>query len=372
MDIVALNNRLCDKWGIVIPEKRFEMEGRITRWLRQLTSDEVKNILLKLLENFEYYNDARVGRQLKYLYEQRLLNRYASDKDLFDDSRFFPITKDHRKTSSHEMYYGKFVGMLSKHVCLDNVMSYLKKQQKYIPDFEVLIDDYAKVQKEIEALIKLIKIQPEVAKDISKRVKKQEKILFGINRKIDEAQEGFDLLQVDNYIFVDDMIGTGETMEKFLMKFMSNFPKTELRSIGDVQIYLFVLEACEHGVDRLVSFCEENRLKLNIISEKENYHPKAFKPNYLFSQKESAANQAVIHDYEKISIRSRYPLGYEQSEALMAFYHNTPNNTISSFWHESSHWQALFPRNKHHKPNSKQKKNAALHLALERKGYFRK
>ncbi|WP_425464339.1 phosphoribosyltransferase-like protein [Paenibacillus anaericanus] len=80
------------------------MEERIARWLMQMPSDEVKNILLHLLEHFEYYSEARVGGQLKYLYEQRLLNHYASNKELFDDSRFFPITKDNRKTSSHEMY----------------------------------------------------------------------------------------------------------------------------------------------------------------------------------------------------------------------------------------------------------------------------
>lgn len=371
MDIVALNNRLCDKWGILNPQKRTEMENRIARWLMQMTSDEVKNILLHLLEHFEYYNEARVGRQLKCLYEQRLLNHYASNEELFDDSRFFPITKDNRKTSSHEMYYGKFVGMLSKHVCLDNAVLYLKRQGKRVPDFETLIEEYGKVQNEIDALRESIKDKPEVSKDIIKRIVKQEKRLFGAKRKIDEAQEDFDLLQVNNYIFVDDMIGTGETMEKFLIKFMDHFPKTELRSIEDVHIYLIVLEACEHGVDRLILFCEKNRLQLTIISENENYQPKAFKPNYLFSEAESAARQAVIHDFEKRSIRSSYPLGYEQSEALMAFYHNTPNNTLSSFWHESSQWHALFPRNKHHKPNSKQKKNAAMHLALERKGYYR-
>ncbi|RUT46312.1 hypothetical protein EJP82_12615 [Paenibacillus anaericanus] len=90
---------------------------------------------------------------------------------------------------------------------------------------------------------------------------KQEKRLLGVKRKSYEVQEDFDLLQVNNYIFVDDMIGTGETMEKFLIKFMDHFPKTKLRSIEDVHIYLFVLEACEHGVDRLISFCEKNGMK---------------------------------------------------------------------------------------------------------------
>lgn len=51
-------------------------------------------------------------------------------------------------------------------------------------------------------------------------------------------------------------------------------------------------------------------------------------------------------DYEKLISKGKCILGYEQSEALLAFFYDTPNNTLSSFWFENPDigWNPLFPR----------------------------
>ena len=49
-------------------------------------------------------------------------------------------------------------------------------------------------------------------------------------------------------------------------------------------------------------------------------------------------------------------LGYKNTEALVAFYNNTPNNTLPIFWTDVEDNKALFPRNDDEKPSWKMMK----------------
>jgi hypothetical protein len=53
-------------------------------------------------------------------------------------------------------------------------------------------------------------------------------------------------------------------------------------------------------------------------------------------------NVSPVKDNKKTAV-----YGYKRSEGLVAFFHNTPNNTLASFWApstESFNWSPLFPR----------------------------
>jgi hypothetical protein len=44
-------------------------------------------------------------------------------------------------------------------------------------------------------------------------------------------------------------------------------------------------------------------------------------------------------------------LGFKESESLMAFHNNTPNNTLGIFRFDTKNFKSIFPRNNDLKPN---------------------
>ena len=57
--------------------------------------------------------------------------------------------------------------------------------------------------------------------------------------------------------------------------------------------------------------------------------------------------------YDKRDNTSTYKFGFDEIEALVSFYYNTPNNTLGLFWQNLTDFQALFERHK--------KKSTTLH-----------
>ncbi|WP_038698329.1 phosphoribosyltransferase-like protein [Paenibacillus stellifer] len=368
--IPQIRDSICDKWEIGCSQERQNIENKIRAWIEPVQSDEIVDLLLELLQHFVYYDSYQVTKQFNKLYRHDLLSQFSSEEQLLLDSRFFPVTKDNRKTSSHEIYYSNFTMKLSKNVCLSDVFTFFEKQQWQLPEFENKIMAFDRAKRQKDKLLSLKTNTSDISdqKSIKKKIDKLKKQEYSLNAQIDEILEKFHLTQVSNYIFIDDMIGTGETMEKFLKKFVSSFPDNQFIKLTDITIYLIVLEACEEGVTRINAFCRNYNIRFCLI--KNNDHQKAFKADHVYDATCCDNNKEKIRTFERSIIRSAYPLGYSESEALMAFYHNTPNNTLSSFWHEDSQWKGIFPRKKHLKPNSKEKKNAAKNVALERVRYL--
>ncbi len=56
---------------------------------------------------------------------------------------------------------------------------------------------------------------------------------------------------------------------------------------------------------------------------------------------------------QKQEIFKDYVLGFEKAEALMAFYNNTPNDTLGLFWFMSKKNKPIFPRELEEKPGWK-------------------
>lgn len=286
------------KWGI--DDSLKDLEGKVLNWINQAEERE-QIILLNLLKNFEYYTLKRVNAvfvelhtSLSEQYED-VLHRYQTNG--YSNTLFFPVYKrDGTRTSSFDMHGSyRHSNNLSKH-CFKTELS-------------LILED-----------------------------------------------KDFPFDQIDNIVFIDDMVGTGNSMVKFL--------KSILRLYGDKfdllskKFFLIVLEACSHGVDTIENYKNETGINLSLVYSK--LHKKAFSENHLFVAEELETSRKIVYELE-MKINNNNPrnvLGYEESEALMSFYHNIPNNTLSSFWqeNESIGWQPLFPRSRHDNPFSKRKK----------------
>ncbi|HGZ9550883.1 TPA: hypothetical protein ACOFPC_002864, partial [Staphylococcus aureus] len=53
-----------------------------------------------------------------------------------------------------------------------------------------------------------------------------------------------------------------------------------------------------------------------------------------------------FYEFEKdiVNPGKYYNLGYKNTQALVSNFRNTPNNTLSLFWHENDQWKPLFKR----------------------------
>lgn len=142
---------------------------------------------------------------------------------------------------------------------------------------------------------------------------------------------------IENVIFIDDIIGSGKTVETF---FEANKEK-----LNKVKTFIFCVVILENGLYYLNSYFDKNGFDCQIIYS-EVQRP-AFTNEYIFLD-DNIINENKLRDFEKklFGNKSKYVLGFENSQALVTFFRNTPNNTLGSFWYTGKKWNGLFPREK--------------------------
>lgn len=150
------------------------------------------------------------------------------------------------------------------------------------------------------------------------------------------------LNRIRNIIFMDDIIGTGKTVIDFLDTIKSKI-------IGK-KIYLWVICITEYAKDRIKLYASENNLEIIICSKREE--KKAFEQGYIFNESDSEKNKKIVSNYENNLWKRpcEYILGKDDSQCLVSFYNDTPNNTLSSFWFKDQKHEPIFSRKKKTKP----------------------
>ncbi|MCT4612229.1 MAG: hypothetical protein N4A47_02515 [Clostridia bacterium] len=146
-----------------------------------------------------------------------------------------------------------------------------------------------------------------------------------------------DIKKIKNIVFLDDIIGTGETVKSFFEK--------NIDKLKEVKCYIFCIELLEESKLLLESFFKKKNIECVIIYH--NLHKKAFSERYIFHENWDE-NEKKLQKFERElwGKQSEFILGYRNCQAMISFFRNTPNNTISSFWFENKNWKGLFPREK--------------------------
>ncbi|WP_313071183.1 phosphoribosyltransferase-like protein [Lacrimispora sp.] len=159
---------------------------------------------------------------------------------------------------------------------------------------------------------------------------------------------------IKNIIFVDDCSGTGETIKKFLERQKNNF--------SNKQIIIILIEMMEDAYDNIMQYAKNKKLNVKII------------PYYVAQKAFFKKDEKVIQKYcmtaHNIAIKSKNIFGYAQSEALMSFYNNSPNNTLGIFWEDTEIYNSIFPRKKKEKAGWKNNDNAIVNRRKQQ--YFAK
>ncbi|MCU6793731.1 hypothetical protein OB236_16625 [Paenibacillus sp. WQ 127069] len=258
----------------------------INNWLSNTTEEE-REILIHLLKNFDYYPNRRASQGVQEIHtrvEKELQSQIGTENNIYNNVLFFPVTKKSgTKTSSQHIFdLYTLTNKITKYCCKTHMES-------------VANDPY----------------------------------------------KPFD--HVEHIVFIDDMIGSGDTMKKFLKQTFEKFP-----FLKEKRLYLIVLEAFSNGIKIIKDFAQPTNIEIYYSK----LHAKAFDDGHIFTgDKLEKAIQTIQQLELKINDNDpKHVLGYKKSEALMAFFHNTPNNTLSSFWKENEvmGWKPLFrPRNDH-------------------------
>lgn len=139
-------------------------------------------------------------------------------------------------------------------------------------------------------------------------------------------------------VIVDDYFGTGNSMITYLGELLQLNP-----NLVNKNLYIITLQGSYIGKNNIEEYALKNNLNLTIISNK--HSKKAFEQDNIYTGENAVFHRKKYANiYNKRNQNEKYRFGYEEIEALVSFYYNTPNNTLGLFWQNITNFRALFHR----------------------------
>jgi len=133
--------------------------------------------------------------------------------------------------------------------------------------------------------------------------------------------EDIDLSEKKAIIFFDDIIGSGNQAVRFAQEHLKD---------KKIDKYYVALMAFEKGLEKVRNNgCFEKVIVHEIISEE----LRAFSPeSHVFPDTNTRERIKILCEKYGALLYPKHPLGYDDSQALIVFPHNTPNNTLPIIW----------------------------------------
>ena len=153
---------------------------------------------------------------------------------------------------------------------------------------------------------------------------------------IEKFIKNIDLL--DNIIFIDDYIGSGDSVIKYLENVLNNNPDIKKKKIHILCLYL-----TKSGELALKNYAIDNSLNLKIYHYK--HGDKFFKEGHYYSGTDLSSKLILYNKIcdEKYS-DSNYRFGYKNIQSLFSINEDTPNDTLGIFWRKTQNYKPLFTR----------------------------
>ncbi len=161
---------------------------------------------------------------------------------------------------------------------------------------------------------------------------------------IDTAARREEWLYFDTVVLIDDICGSGDTIKKFLRDRYDIFK--------DKRIIYVVICAMGKAITKIEQFALENGF--NVFLECSVRFDKAIEDSELKCRKNEFRNLS-----ESLGIYDQDIFGHGNAESLVAYYNNTPNNTLGVFRKVTSKNHAIFPRDEGVKINIEEMKRAS-------------
>ena len=153
---------------------------------------------------------------------------------------------------------------------------------------------------------------------------------------------------IQNIVFIDDFSGSGQS---FIDELKKNPDRYRHKNV-----FFITINAMIQAIDAINAYCAEAEINIVLLS--------AFTQNKAFEQKFFEDNTTAMHEIADMSKAFKIPefahMGYKDSQSLVAFYNNTPNNTLGFIRYDTKKYQSIFPRKDNPVP-SWQKMSKELH-----------
>lgn len=146
-------------------------------------------------------------------------------------------------------------------------------------------------------------------------------------------------------IYMDDFCATGQQVACRESKTIQRIRSSK----ADLKIHYFILFATNSAIQFLQSTGLFNRVEAVIVLD-DDY--KAFSSNSHFYRSTTSgidmlmAKAIMFHYGQKLSSNPCHALGYRDSQMLVSFKHNTPDNTLPVIWkaNQDIPWHPIFAR----------------------------
>lgn len=150
-------------------------------------------------------------------------------------------------------------------------------------------------------------------------------------------------------VFIDDIIGSGETAKKNITKVLD-----KLGSLEDKKVFLAVMFAENGSIESLKETFQSKGYPIEVFAHK--YCKKCMSEGYIFSQEEIGEKERMLREYEeriaggKVNQGNSCAMGFQNSQLLISFFYNTPNNTLCMFWRAAEGNAPPFMRTSYRRP----------------------
>lgn len=133
-------------------------------------------------------------------------------------------------------------------------------------------------------------------------------------------------------VVVDDICGSGTSIISFM--------KDNADLLKDKDLVYIVCHLMKNARIKIEDSAKSLQIRLHVICQQ--VYEKGFS---LISLEPPIDNHKKLFcDFsEKVGIPGKYVLGFEDSESLVSFFHDTPNDTMGIFWYEHSQTEPIFP-----------------------------
>ena len=176
------------------------------------------------------------------------------------------------------------------------------------------------------------------------------KYINGINRNICienmDSLDDEDWQHIKNIVFIDDFSGSGKS-------FIDELKKNPARYKGK-NVYFVVINVMHKAVEKIGVYGKETDINIIVLSAFQQ--EKAFERG-LFED-DAVAKTRIIEMSKDLQIPKDERLGYKKTQALVAFYNNTPNNTLGFIRYDTDKYKSIFPRQDDYVPKWMQMKKS--------------
>ena len=152
---------------------------------------------------------------------------------------------------------------------------------------------------------------------------------------------------VQRYVFIDDVCGSGQQCVEYGRALLDDLHFVAARNGRKVEFHYLVLFATQTGLDvaRTKAGFDSARAVHLLDNSDRCFDTEA----RIFVQPPEGIDRDVAHKVAQhfgARLDRHHPLGYRDSQLLLAFHHNIPDNTLPIIWFDENpaKWRPILPR----------------------------